>query len=148
MIQEQISQKMIETKYAEIRDLFNRSTFRTVLRIELPDGAYLITARCVLAIKLDEDKEERYKEKYVAGGHYYIMKDYLVYGTQKIQFLSIRIILVIANTKAFCIWVVDVKLAYVQSDKHLIRKILIKNPAPELELPLKSSWNCLNQSMA
>ena len=50
--------KMIEAKYAEIRDLVNRGTFRAVLRTELPDGANLITARYVLAIKSDEDKEE------------------------------------------------------------------------------------------
>ena len=46
---------MIEAKYAEIRDLFDRGTFRDVLRTEFPDGASLITARFVLAIKSDED---------------------------------------------------------------------------------------------
>ena len=58
---------MTEARYAEIRDLINRGTFRSVLRAELPDGANLITARYVLAIKSDEDKEERYKERYVSG---------------------------------------------------------------------------------
>ena len=52
--------KTIEAKYAEIRDLASRGTFRAVFRTELPDDANLITARCVLAVKLYEDKE-RYK---------------------------------------------------------------------------------------
>ena len=72
--------KMIEAKYAEIRDLINRGTFRAILRTELPYGANLIIARCFLAIKSDEDKEERYKARYVAGGNLDIMKDYLVHA--------------------------------------------------------------------
>ena len=94
----------------------------------------MITARYVLAIKSNEDKEERYKARYVAGGHLDIMKDYLVHGAQTIQCVSVRITLVIAKAKGFRIWVVDVKLAYLQSDKPLIRKIFIRNPAPEFEL--------------
>ena len=62
------------------------------------------------------------------------MKDYLVYGAQIIQCVSVRIILVVAKIKSFRIWVFDVKLAYIQSDKPLIRKIFIVNPAPEFEL--------------
>ena len=41
---------------------------------------------------------------------------------------------VVTKSKGFRIWVVDVKLTYIQSDKPLIRKIFITNPAPELEL--------------
>ena len=57
---------MIEVKHAEILNLFYRGTFRVVLRTELPDGANLITTRYVLAIKSDEDKEERYKARHVS----------------------------------------------------------------------------------
>ena len=63
-----------------------------------------------------------------------VMKGYLVHGTQTIQRGSARIVLVAAKIKDFCIWVVDVKLAYLQSDKPLIRTIFITNPAPEFEL--------------
>ena len=49
---------MIESKYAEIRDMVNSGTFRAVLRTELPDDANLIAARYILAVKSDEDKEE------------------------------------------------------------------------------------------
>ena len=45
-----------------------------------------------------------------------------------------RIILVFAKIKGFRIWVVDVKLTYLQSDKPLMRKIFITNPAPEFDL--------------
>ena len=61
----------------------------------------MITARYVLAIKSDEDKEEQYKARYVAGGHLDIMKDYLVHGVQTIQCVSDRIILVVAKIKGF-----------------------------------------------
>ena len=77
--------KIIEAKYSEIRDLINRGNFLAVLRTELPDGTNLITAGYVLAIKSDEDKEERYKRRYVASGNLDIMKDYLVHGAQTIQ---------------------------------------------------------------
>ena len=72
--------RITEAKYAEIRDLVNRGTFGTVLKTELPYGANLITARHVISIKSDEDKEERYKARYVFGGHLDIMKYYLVHG--------------------------------------------------------------------
>ena len=120
--------KTIEAKYAEIRDLVNKDAFRAVLRTQLPDGENLITARYVFAIKSDEDKEERYKARYVAGGHLDIMKDYLVYDAQTIQCVSVRIILVVAKIKGFRIWVVDGKLAYLQYDEPLIRKIFIAKP--------------------
>ena len=48
---------MIEAKYAEIRDIGTRGTFRAVLRTELLDGAYIITARYVLAINQIKIKE-------------------------------------------------------------------------------------------
>ena len=62
------------------------------------------------------------------------MKDYVVHGAQTIQEVSIRIIFVVAKIKGFRTWVVDVKLAYLQSDKPLIRIKLITNPAVDLEL--------------
>ena len=75
---------MMEIKYAEIRDLVNRDTFRAVLRTELLDGANLITARNVLTTKSDEDKGEQYKARYVAVGQLDIMKDYLFHAAQTI----------------------------------------------------------------
>ena len=84
--------------------------------------------------KLDKDKEERHKVRYVSVGHLDIMKRYLAHGAQTIQCVSVRLIFVVAKIKGFHIWVVDVKLVCLQSDKSLIRKIVITNPVPEFEL--------------
>ena len=62
------------------------------------------------------------------------MKDYLVHGAQTIECVSVRIILDVTKIKGFRICVVDVKLAYLLSDKPMIRKIFITNSAPEFEL--------------
>ena len=92
---------MKEAKLAEVRDLINRGTFRTVLRTELPEGANRMTVRYVLAIKSSEDKEDRYKARYVSEEHPDVMKDFLVHGAQTIQCVSVRMILVIAKIKNF-----------------------------------------------
>ena len=84
----------------------------------------MITATCVLAVKSDEDKEERYKIRYVAGGHLDVMKDYLFHCARIIQCVSARILLVIAKAKRCSSWVVDVRLEYFQSDKPIIRNDL------------------------
>ena len=44
-------------------------------------------------------------------------------------------IIVNCKSKGFRIWVVDVKLAYRQSEKPLVRKIFITNPVLEFGLP-------------
>ena len=62
------------------------------------------------------------------------MKDYLIHRAQTIQCISVRIILVVAKINGFPIWVAHIKLAYLQSDIPLIKKISIINPAPKLEL--------------
>ena len=125
---------MTAAKYSEIRDLIKRGRFQAVLRTELPDSANMITARYLLAIKSSEDKEERYKARYAAGRHPGIMQEYLVLCAKIIQSFSVRITLVVANVKGLRIWVVDVKLAYLYSEKSRIRKIFIRSSAPEFEL--------------
>ena len=91
--------KIIENKYAEIQDQDNRGIFQAVLRTELSDDASLITTRYVIFIKSDEDKEERYKARYVSGGHLDIMKDYLIHDAQTIKCVSVLIILGVAKIK-------------------------------------------------
>ena len=65
------------------------------------------------------------------------MNDYLVHGTQFIQCVSVSIILVVTQIKGFRISVVDVKLAYLLSDKPMIRKIFITNHAQKFALSLE-----------
>ena len=61
----------------------------------------MITQDTYWPLSQKKTKKDRYKARYVAGGHLDIMKDYLVYGVQIIQCVSVRIILVIANVKGF-----------------------------------------------
>ena len=42
----------------------------------------MITERYVLAIKSEDDNEDRCKARYVAGEHLDIMKDYYVHGAK------------------------------------------------------------------
>ena len=93
--------RMIESKYVEIRFLVYKNKFRAMLRTELPDGANLITAIYVHAIKSDKDKEERYKARYVSGRDLDIIKDYLAYGVHTIQCASVRMVLFAAKIKGF-----------------------------------------------
>ena len=102
------SPKTIEVKQDEIRDLISRGTFRAVLRTEHLDGANMITAGYVLAIKSEEDKEDIHKARCVAERHLEIMKYYIAHGAQTSQCLSVRIFPLIANGKGFHVWAVDV----------------------------------------
>ena len=104
--------RTIYYKYTKIQYQNNGVTFRAVFRAELLDGSSLITERYVIAIKSYEDKEKWYNTRCVTGGHLDIMKDYLVHGAKTIQCVLVHIILVVAKIKRFCVWVVDVKLAY------------------------------------
>ena len=66
---------MMKAKQSEIRDIINRGSFRAVLRTELLNVVNMITARYVLAIESEEDKEDRTKSKYVARDYLDITKD-------------------------------------------------------------------------
>ena len=68
-----------------------------------------------------------------------IIKDCVVHGAQTIQCVSVCIIQVVSRIKGFRIWVVDVKLAYIQSDNPLMRKIFISNHAHKFR---KSAKDC------
>ena len=54
--------------------------------------------------------------------------------------------LVVAKIKVFRMWAADVRLAYLQSDKPLIRKTFITNPAPEFELSHEECLGLLKPS--
>ena len=103
-------------------------------RSELPDGANILTARFVLAIKSNADGEVKYKARYVVGGHRDSMKHYLVHGAQTLQASSVRLLLALAAALDFGVWSSDVKFAYLQSSEPLLRRIFIRNTAPEFEL--------------
>ena len=101
---------------------------------EIPEGANILTARFVLAIKSSVDGEIKFKARYVAGGHMDVFKDYLIHGAQTLQATSVRLILVLSSIFGFQVWSTDVKLAYFQSSTALNREVYIKRPAKEHEL--------------
>ena len=74
------------------------------------------------------------KARYFARVHLYIVKYYYNHVALTIQCASVRMVVIIFISKGFRAWVADVKLAYLQSEKLLIRKISLTSPAPEFEL--------------
>ena len=127
----------IEMKNAikeEVGDLLRRGTFKVILKEELPDGANALTARFVLAIKSNADRQVKYKDRYIIGGHRDNLKHYMVHGAQTLRASSSRLLLALAAAHDFEVWTSDVKLAYLQSTKPIERRVFVKNPAPEFEL--------------
>ena len=57
----------------------------------------------------------------------------MVHGAQTLQEASVRFILVLSTMFELKVWSFDVKLAYLQSKEQLTRRVLIINPASELQ---------------
>ena len=128
------SHKMIEKKHAEVRDFISRGTFRDVLGTEQPDCANMITTTTCTRNQIRRRQGRKIQDK-VCGRRTLGNHERLPCArAQSIQCVSIRTLLVIAKAKGFRVWIVDVKLAYLQSDKPFIRKIFITNSVPEFDL--------------
>ena len=65
------------------------------------------------------------------------MKDYLVLGAKTIQSAPVRIVLKVTKIKDLHIRIVDANLAYLQSNKPFIRRVLISSTAPKIKLSPK-----------
>ncbi len=74
--------EMHEAIKCEVRELLQRSTFKVVVKEELPDGANALTARFVLEIKSNSVGKIKYKARYVVGGHRDTLKHYMAHGVQ------------------------------------------------------------------
>ena len=77
--------RMLKVIAEELRDLLKRSTFKVVIKEEIPDGSNVLTARFFLAIKSKEDGSVRCKARYIAGGHRDILKRHLVHNIQTLK---------------------------------------------------------------
>ena len=90
-----------------------------MLKEEVPESSYILTARFVLVIKSKNLGEIRFKARYVIGGHKDIMKDCLIHGAQAFQACSVCFFALIAGIFCFEVWSTDVKLACLQSAEPL-----------------------------
>ena len=63
------SSRMTDAKRAEIKGIMERGTFKVILREEIPPNGNVLPGRFVLSIKSTENGEEKFKARYVVGGH-------------------------------------------------------------------------------
>ena len=123
-----------ETIAAKIPDLARKGTFKVVMHAIIPPNANMLTARFVIAIKHKITVEVRFKAKHVIGGHHDRLKAFLVHGSQMLQQIGFRVLVALAVTFNLKTWSVDVKLAYLQAEEPMQRRMYIGDPVVELDL--------------
>ena len=119
---------------SEVQEFRKGETLKTILKEELLDGANVLTARFVLAIKSSADGSTKYKARYVIGGHRDKIKHCMVHGAQTLQSASARLLLALASVLKFSVWSADLKSAYLQSTESLHRRVFVRYPAKEFNL--------------
>ncbi len=109
-----------------VRDLLSSGNFLAVSKTGLPEGAYSLTSRYVLAIKSLEDGKINCKVKYAIVGH--------IDGPLCSKFSSI--VSSIAPRLGVCkkLWSSDIKLTNLQSTNPLIWLVFTKNRVPDFRL--------------
>ena len=103
---------MIAAIKKEVKGLFERGTFKVILKEEIPKDANVLGARFVLAIKSTIDGKIKFKARYVIGGHRDRLKAFMVHASQTIQPTYIRMVLALAAILGFDVWSTDVTQAY------------------------------------
>ena len=72
------SREMSEAKRKEIKGLLDRSTFKIILREDIPPDGNVLPRRFVLAVKSTEDGQVKFKARYVIGGNRDKLKGFMV----------------------------------------------------------------------
>lgn len=137
------SKEVTAAKRQEIKNLLDKGTFEITLDGEVPPKANALPGRFVLTLKSIKDGKIKYKARYVFGGHKDKFKHMIVHPTSTLQPSSIRLLLALATTYEFCIWVCDVRQAYLSSAEIVTREVYIKNLVPEFELDSSQSLQLL-----
>ena len=113
---------------------------RLGIKEDIPPDGNILPRQFVLKIVSTDDGEVKHKERYVIGGHWDKMKNFVLHSTQTLQPASIRLLIALIFLFGFSLWVSDVSQAYLQSAEPSMRDIYIKSPVPEFEL---NSDQCL-----
>ena len=97
------------------------------------NGANVLTARYVLAIKPKVDGSIKFKAHNLIGGLKDTFKHDLVNDTRTLWTQSAHFMIALAAILGLRLWSTEVKLAYVHSTEPLQRRIFINNPVAEFE---------------
>jgi hypothetical protein len=119
-----------QAKRDEISGLFEKGTFRIVCRDEVNKDhkgmqPNILPSRFVLAIKHEDDGNERLKARLVVGGHRDVDKESMLHDTATVRHVYIRLLVALATLFGYPVWTIDVDQAYLQAAEPLMRKIYI-----------------------
>lgn len=112
----------------------HRSTFKVVLREDIPIDANILPDRFVLKIKSSPDGKVIHKARFAIGRHQDKRNSFMVHSSQTLQPQSIRLILALASIYGFDVWTSDIMKAYLQSAISLPRDLFLSSSVPALEL--------------
>lgn len=118
----------------EVEGLMSRGCFKVVKKRHVPRNANVLPCKYVLAIKYDETDAQRYKARFVLGGHRDRRKAFIVHTSQTVQPSSTRLLLANSEMNDFDLWSEDTPQAYTQADEPLARLVIIDDVPPEFGL--------------
>ena len=117
-----------KAKRDEINGLLSRGAFKIVERSAVPKGANVLRGRFVLAIKEPDTERELLKTRFVVQGHRDREKGMMVKESPTVLRHSIRLLIALASVFRFTVWTRDVRQAYIQSAKDLLRDVYLEPP--------------------